>query len=100
MSEEVTASVVIAHEVGLHARPSVKLTKLAKGFAARVEIAADPGGPWVDAKSIVKVMAMKVPQHATLRLRAAGADASAAVSALVALIEADFEETSARVSGT
>ena len=34
MSDTVEGSVVITHDVGLHARPSVKLTKLAKGFAA------------------------------------------------------------------
>ncbi len=100
MSAEVTANVVIAHEVGLHARPSVKLTKLAKGFAAKIEIATDPAGPWIDAKSIVKVMALKVPQHAMLRLRAVGDDAGAAIAALVALIEGDFEETAAHVSGS
>ena len=48
-------AVEITHDVGLHARPSVKLTKLAKRFSARIEIAADSEGPWIDAKSIVKV---------------------------------------------
>lgn len=100
MSEEMQASVVIAHEAGLHARPSVRLTKLAKGFAAKVEIAASPEGPWVDAKSIVRVMAMKVPQNSTLELRAQGTDAAEAVAALVALVEADFEEAPAHASGS
>ena len=86
MSVEVTASVVIAHEVGLHARPSVKLTKLAKGFAAKIEIATDPAGPWIDAKSIVKVMAMKAKQNSTLFVRATGADAQAAVDAVTGLV--------------
>jgi phosphocarrier protein len=53
------ASVLLAHDVGLHARPSVKLTKLAKTFAAEVELATAREGPWIDAKSIVKVMALK-----------------------------------------
>ena len=34
-------AVEITHDVGLHARPSVKLTKLAKRFSARIEIAAE-----------------------------------------------------------
>lgn len=95
MTATVTASVKINHAVGLHARPSVKLTKLAKGFAAKLEAAADPAGPWIDAKSIVKVMALKVPQFATLHLRAEGADADEAVRAVIALVEADFEDPAA-----
>ncbi|MBB5754313.1 HPr family phosphocarrier protein [Prosthecomicrobium pneumaticum] len=86
------ASVVLTHAVGLHARPSVKLTKLAKTFAAKLELAAGPAGPWIDAKSIVKVMAAKAPQGTVLSFRATGADAAAAVAALVALVERDFDE--------
>jgi len=95
MSEPVLGSIVITHDVGLHARPSVKLTKLAKGFTSKLEIASDPAGPWVDAKSIVKVMAMRAPQHSTLHIRAAGDDAEKAVVALIALVKADFEGSDA-----
>ena len=91
-SNLVEARVVITHAVGLHARPSVKLTKLAKAFGARVELAISDVGPWVDAKSIVKVMATKAPQGAVLLLRAEGHDAADAVAALVALVERNFDE--------
>ena len=84
--------VKITHAVGLHARPSVKLTKLAKTFEARTEIAASNDGPWIDAKSIVKVMAMKVPEGAMLHIRATGADADTAVVTLRGLVERDFDE--------
>ena len=50
----VIASALLTNEVGLHARPAVKLTQLAKSFAATVELALEPDGPWVDAKSPVK----------------------------------------------
>jgi phosphocarrier protein len=92
MSETANGSVVITHDVGLHARPSVKLTKLAKGFASTLEISGTAEGPWIDAKSIVKVMAMKARQHSTLFVRAAGADAQAAVDAVVSLVRRDFDE--------
>lgn len=92
MSDWTSSFVVIRHDVGLHARPSVKLTKLAKTFASAIEIAGNPEGPWIDAKSIVKVMAMKAKQDSTLYLRAQGADAAAAVEALVGLVESDFGE--------
>lgn len=93
MSETASGSVVITHDVGLHARPSVKLTKLAKGFSSLIEIAGAAEGPWIDAKSIVKVMAMKAKQHSTLFVRAAGTDAEAAVAAITGLVTRDFDES-------
>jgi phosphocarrier protein len=92
MSGSAEAQVLITHEVGLHARPSVKLTKLAKGFGARIDLATRQEGPWIDAKSIVKVMAAKAPKGSILYLRAEGDDASDAVAALVGLVERDFDE--------
>ena len=86
----VTGTVRLIHEAGLHARPAVKLTKLAKKFSARISIANSPDGPWVDAKSIVKLMATKTPRDTLLHFHAEGDDAEAAVDALVALVEQDF----------
>ena len=95
MSEfNATAQVLMTHDVGLHARPSVKLTKLAKTFSAGVEIAVTDTGPWIDAKSIVKVMALKAPKDTVLHLRADGDDAEDAVTAIVALVERDFDDRS------
>jgi phosphocarrier protein HPr len=93
-----SSSVLIRHAVGLHARPSVKLTKLAKNFAAAIQIAGSPDGPWIDAKSIVKVMAMKARQDSILYLRASGGDAEAAIDALVTLVERDFDEDRAHAA--
>ncbi|MER8465623.1 HPr family phosphocarrier protein [Mesorhizobium sp. M1396] len=92
MSAAAEATVVITHEVGLHARPSVKFTKLAKTFAAEVEIALAANGPWFDAKSIVKVMAAKAPKGTLLHIRAIGDGANDAVDALVELVRRDFDE--------
>ncbi|MEW6642302.1 MAG: HPr family phosphocarrier protein [Pseudomonadota bacterium] len=92
---ETTGSVLLTHEVGLHARPSVKLTKLAKTFQSAIELSLEGSETWIDAKSIVKVMAAKAPQGSTLRFRASGPDATAAVAALVALVERDFDEAEA-----
>jgi len=92
MSGEATATVIITHKVGLHARPSVKFTKLAKTFPCAVEIATGADGPWIDAKSIVKVMGARVPEGATLHIRARGDQSSEAVVALRNLVERDFDE--------
>ena len=85
-------SALLINEVGLHARPSVKLTQLAKRFSATVEFALSEDGPWVDAKSPVKVMRVKAPKGATLYVRADGEDADAAIAAILALVERKFDE--------
>lgn len=85
-------SVLLRHEVGLHARPSVKLTKLAKSFQSRIDLGLSADGPWIDAKSIVKVMAAKAPKDTELHFRAEGEDAADAVAALVGLVERDFDD--------
>ncbi len=90
-SGPLTASVFMTHDVGLHARPSVTLTKLAKTFAAKIELGLSPEGPWIDAKSIVKVMKTKAPKDTTLYFRAEGDNAEGALAALVALVEGDFQ---------
>jgi phosphocarrier protein len=86
-------AILIEHEVGLHARPSVKLTKLAKTFTSRIELGLSEDGPWIDAKSIVKVMAFKAAKGATLHFRADGEDSDVAVAALVDLVRRDFDES-------
>ena len=87
-----TASAVLVNPVGLHARPSVKLTQLAKGFAAKIELALAADGPWTDAKSPVKVMRMKAPQGATVHFRVKGSDGEAALAAILALVHDGFGE--------
>ena len=87
-----TRHVLLTHKVGLHARPSVKLTKLAKSFEARIELSLSSEGPWIDAKSIVKVMAVKAPKGVTLYFRADGGDAEATLKAMLALVASDFGE--------
>src|SRR3981189_685029 len=86
----VTASAVLVNPVGLHARPSVKLTQCAKSFAAKIEIALAPDGPWTDAKSPVKVMRVKAPQGAMLYFRVAGPDGKGACAAVLTLVHDGF----------
>ena len=83
---------VLTHEGGLHARPAIKLTQLAKRFDAAVWIALAEQGPWTDAKSIARVMAMKTPYRATLYFAAEGDDAEQASIALAKLVESDFAD--------
>jgi phosphocarrier protein len=88
----VIASATLTNEVGLHARPAVKLTQLAKTFRATVELALGPDGPWVDAKSPVRIMRVKASKGAVLHFRAWGGDAGAAIGALLDLVGRGFDE--------
>ncbi len=82
----------MTHDIGLHARPSVKLTQLAKSFSAAIELAASAEGPWIDAKSISKVMKLKARRDTKLFFRATGTDSEAALAALLSLVSRDFDE--------
>jgi phosphocarrier protein len=89
--KSLTGSALLTNDVGLHARPSVKLTQLAKRFGASIEFALDSAGPWVDAKSPVKVMRFKAARGATLHFRTSGTDAAEALTAILALAERGFD---------
>ncbi len=90
--ECVQGATAIVNAIGLHARPSVKLTQLAKTFPCQVEIALSADGPWVDAKSPVKVMRVIAPNGAVLHVRAIGSGAALASEALLMLIREGFGE--------
>lgn len=92
----ICASTVLMNAIGLHARPSVQLTRLAKEFDADIALALTQDGPWADAKSIVKIMRLRAPQGARLYFKASGADASRAVASLVELVSCHFGERPAR----
>ena len=85
-----TGSTVLTHEGGFHARPSIMFTQLAKRFSAKVWIGLSDQGPWTDAKSIVRVMALKASRQTTVFLAAEGSDAADAIRALVRLVQSDF----------
>ena len=92
MTEAAEAQIAITHQVGLHARPSVKLTKLAKRYEASVLVRGEGTDDWVDAKSIVRVMGLKLREGTTICFKAEGPDAKSAVDALIDLVRRDFDE--------
>jgi phosphocarrier protein HPr len=82
---------VVRDPTGLHARPAVKLTKLAKRFEAAVRVRAGEGA-WVNAKSPNGVMKLKARNGERLVFAADGPDAAEAIDALVALVERNFND--------
>jgi phosphocarrier protein HPr len=89
----ITGSVRLIHAAGMHARPAVKLTKLAKKFQAQISIRASATAEWINAKSVSKIMALRAARDSIIEIMASGEDAEAAVAALVKLVAADFPET-------
>jgi phosphocarrier protein len=86
------AVLTVLGEHGLHARPAIRFSRAARGYAARIEIRAEEADHWVDAKSVAKVMGLQVESGRTIRLRALGADADAALGALRELLEKELAE--------
>jgi phosphocarrier protein len=88
----IIGSVRLVHAAGMHARPAVKLTKLAKQFQAQISIRASATADWINAKSVSKIMALRAARDSVIEIKASGEDAEAAVAALVKLVATDFPE--------
>jgi len=86
----ITAKVKISNKLGLHARASAKLTKLAAGFKSDVHMSRN--GRRVNAKSIMGVMMLAAGIGSEVEIETHGADEQAAQDAIVALINDKFGE--------
>ncbi|HCY16284.1 MAG: phosphocarrier protein HPr [Curvibacter sp. GWA2_64_110] len=84
------ASATISNKLGLHARASAKLTKLAGSFPCEIWIAR--GERRVNAKSIMGVMMLAAGIGTTVELDAEGDRAQEAIDAMLALINDKFGE--------
>ena len=83
-------TVTINNKLGLHARASAKLTKLAGGFKCDVHLAR--GERRINAKSIMGVMMLAAGMGSEVVVETDGVDEKAALDALVALIDDKFGE--------
>ena len=80
----------IVNKLGLHARPSAKITQVASKFDSEVWITK--GSRRINAKSIMGVMMLAAAKGSTLLVEADGPDEDAALEALVELIASGFGE--------
>lgn len=85
-----TKEVEIINKLGLHARASAKLTKLASQF--KCEVWATRNNRRVNAKSIMGVMMLAANKGSYIQLETSGDDEIEAMAALVALVEDYFGE--------
>ena len=81
---------VIVNKLGVHARPSAKITQLATRFQS--EVWMTKGARRINAKSIMGVMMLAAAKGTTLVIEATGPDEKEAVAALAGLIATGFGE--------
>jgi phosphocarrier protein len=82
--------VEIVNKLGLHARPSARLTQLASSFDSKVFLSRN--GRRVNAKSIMGVMMLAAAKGSTITLETEGEDEKEAIDALAGLISSGFGE--------
>ena len=86
----IKTTTTIINKLGLHARASAKLTKLASGFPCDVWLSK--GERRVNAKSIMGVMMLAAGIGSEVELETEGEQAQEAMDALLALISDKFGE--------
>ena len=84
------AEAQIINKLGLHARASAKLTKVASGHACEVWLSRN--GRRVNAKSIMGVMMLAAGKGSTIQIETTGEDEEAALQAILSLIAERFGE--------
>ena len=86
----ITTRITISNKLGLHARASAKLTKLAGSFKSDIHLARNDRR--VNAKSIMGVMMLAAGFGSEIGIETEGADEEVAMAALRELIDAKFGE--------
>jgi phosphocarrier protein len=85
------ATITIAHEVGLHARPASLFVQKSKQFTSDIRVKF--GETVANAKSIMSILTLGVHQGGMITISAQGEDEEEALSSLVALVESNFGES-------
>ena len=86
----IRTTITISNKLGLHARASAKLTKLAGSFQSDVHLSRN--GRRVNAKSIMGVMMLAAGVGTEIEIETEGEDAQGAMDAIRALIDDKFGE--------
>jgi phosphotransferase system HPr (HPr) family protein len=85
VSESIEREYTVNGEIGLHARPAARFAELASKFESNIEVGFRD--EWVDGRSVLSLMSLAARTGSRLRIRATGADADRAVTALGDLLE-------------
>jgi len=85
-----TRNFTVTNKLGIHARPAAQFVKTASLFTSDIQVEKDD--EQADGKSIMGLMMLAAGHGSTLTITTNGVDADAALDALGALIEKNFEE--------
>ena len=86
----IKSTLTISNKLGLHARASAKLTKLASTFESDIHMSRN--GRRVNAKSIMGVMMLAAGIGTEVEVETEGSDEQAAMNAIAALVNDKFGE--------
>jgi phosphocarrier protein HPr len=90
VSEPLRAIAKITNKRGLHARASAKVVEASARFQSEITIIKD--GTRVNGRSIMGLMMLAASLGSEIGVEVAGPDADAAMTAMLALIDAKFGE--------
>lgn len=86
----ISKGITITNSTGLHARPAAVFVSTASKFQSDLFIKKDQKK--VNAKSILAVLALGITKDTEITLTAEGPDEEDAIAAILALVEANFNE--------
>jgi phosphocarrier protein len=84
--------VMIKNRAGIHTRPAGIIAKAAEKFASKITLIREAENEYINAKSVMGIIALGALYNTTLLVRAEGPDEADAVQAISDLFERRFEE--------
>lgn len=93
----VSRTVTILNRTGLHARPAAMFAQAAGRFSSATRVLK--GAQQADASSVLALMLLAAGQGTEVTIEAEGEDEEAAVTALAAMLESDFDPQESTVAG-
>ena len=89
---ELSETVTITNQRGLHARASAKFVNFVAALPDGVKVEVDKDGSRVNGLSIMGLMMLGAAMGTSIEVEASGPQAEAAIAALGALVESKFDE--------
>ena len=83
--------VTLGNATGLHVRPATLFMETASRFESAIRVRKD--GQVADGKSAISLMLLEAGRGSALAIEAEGSDETAAVEALVRLVESGFDDS-------
>ena len=87
-----TRELTICNHTGLHARPASLFVACARKFSSEITVSRPDTGQTVNAKSIMKLLALGATYKTRILVSADGEDETAAIEAIDRLVSSAFGE--------